>query len=131
MKITKEVQAQARRLMKLCLTADGQLQEGTVRRVAGEITRRKPRHGVELLTAFAELVRMEVDQHTATVTSAVPLTAEEQTSIRAKLDARTPGLRYVWEVEPELLGGIRVCTGDRVTDASLRARIARLTHLSA
>ncbi len=131
MKITKEVQAQARRLMKLCLTADGQLQEETVRCVAGEITRRKPRHGVELLTAFTELVRMEVDRHTATVVSAVPLTAEEQTSIRAKLDARTPGLRYVWKVEPELLGGIRVRTGDRVTDASLRARIACLTHLSA
>ncbi len=131
MKITKEVQAQARRLIKLCMSSDGQLREDTVRWVGGEISRRNPRHGVELLTAFTELVRLEVERRTAVVTGAVPLTEEEQAAIRSKLDAQTPGLRYIWETDEQLLGGIRVRVGDLVTDASLRARIERLSRLSA
>lgn len=130
MKITKETQAQARRLLRLCLSEDGRLQEEHVRRIASEITQKKPRNYVELLTAFADLVRLEAERRTATITSAVPLTEQEQNAIRTKLDARTPDLHYVWQVQPELLGGIAVRVGDRVTDASLRARVNQLSRLS-
>lgn len=130
MKITKEVQVQARRLLRLCLDESGRLQEDLVRRVAADITKKKPRNYAELLTSFTDLVRIEVNRHTATITSAVPLTAQEQTAIRAKLDARTHDLRYEWQVQPELLGGITVRVGDQVTDASLRTRISRLARLS-
>lgn len=130
MKITKEVQAQARRLLRLCLTEDGRLQEEHVRRIAGEISQKKPRHGAELLTAFANLVRLEMTKHTATIASAVPLTEQEQAAIRAKLSARIPDLRYDWQVRPELLGGISVRVGDQVTDASLSSRISRLERLT-
>ena len=129
MKITKEVQAQARRLLRLCLTEDGRLQEEHVRRIAGEISQRKPRNGAELLTAFTDLVRLEMAKHTATIASAVPLTEQEQAAIRAKLSARTPDLRYDWQVCPELLGGIVVRVGDQVTDVSLNSRIKRLERL--
>lgn len=130
MKITKETQAQARRLLRLCLSEDGRLQEEHVRRIASEITQKKPRNYVELLTTFADLVRLEAERRTATITSAVPLTEQEQNAIRTKLDARTPDLHYVWQVQPELLGGIAVRVGDRVTDASLRARVNQLSRLS-
>lgn len=130
MKITKEVQAQARRLMRLCLGEDGLLQEERVRLVATRLQEEKPRHYLQLLTAFTELIRMEEARHTATITSAVPLTAAEQASIRAKLDARHPGLRYVWQVEPGLIAGLTVRVGDQVTDASVRSRIQRLSRLS-
>ncbi len=129
MKITKDVQAQARRLMRLCAGPDGRMQEATVREVANAIEARKPRNAAALLTAFTELVRLEQARHTATVTSAVPLTAEEQAGIRAKLDARHPGLAYNWEVSPELIAGLTVKVGDDVTDASVRSRIARLAAL--
>ncbi len=129
MKITKETQAQARRLLRLCLSEDGRLQEEHVRRIASEITQKKPRNYVELLTAFADLVRLEAERRTATITSAVPLTGQEQNAIRAKLNARTPDLHYVWQVQPELLGGIAVRVGDRVTDASLRARVNQFSRL--
>lgn len=129
MKITKETQAQARRLLRLCLSEDGRLQEEHVRRIASEITQKKPRNYVELLTAFADLVRLEAERRTATITSAVPLTGQEQNAIRAKLNARTPDLHYVWQVQPGLLGGIAVRVGDRVTDASLRARVNQFSRL--
>ena len=127
MKISKEVQAQARRLMRLCIGADGLMNEATVRLVADKIAADKPRNYLALLTAFAELVRLERAAHTATITSAVPLTAEEQAAITAKLNARQAGLSYEWQVDFSLIAGLTVKVGDNVTDASIRTRIEQLT----
>ena len=127
MKISKEVQAQARRLMRLCIGADGLMNEATVRLVADKIAADKPRNYLALLTAFTELVRLERAAHTATITSAVPLTAEEQAAITAKLNAREAGLNYEWKVDSSLIAGLTVKVGDNVTDASNRPRIEQLT----
>ena len=127
MKISKEVQAQARRLMRLCIGADGLMNEATVRQVADKIATDKPRNYLALLTAFTELVRLERAAHTATITSAVPLTEAEQAAITAKLDARQAGLSYEWQVDPTLIAGLTVKVGDNVTDASVRTRIEQLT----
>lgn len=127
MKISKEVQAQARRLMRLCIGADGLMNEATVRLVADKIAADKPRNYLALLTAFTELVRLERAAHTATITSAVPLTAGEQAAITAKLNARQAGLSYEWQVDSSLIAGLSVKVGDNVTDASIRTRIEQLT----
>ena len=130
MKISKEVQAQARRLMRLCMGADGLLQEDIVRLVAARLQAEQPRNYLPLLTAFTEQIRLEQARHTATITSAIPLTESEQAAIRAKLDARTPGLQYVWQVDPALIAGLTVRVGDQVTDASVSSRIRRLSRIS-
>ena len=130
MKITKEAPAQARRLMRLCIGPDGLLQEDIVRRVASTIEAEKPRNYLGILAALTELVRLEVARHTATVTSAIPLTDAEKQAIQTKLNAKTPGLHYVWQVDKELIGGIIVKVGDDVTDASIRSRIHRLSSLA-
>ena len=127
MKISKEVQAQARRLMRLCIGADGLMNEAIVRQVADKIAADKPRNYLALLTAFTELVRLECAAHTATITSAVPLTEAEQTAIQAKLNARQAGLNYEWQVDSSLIAGLTVKVGDNVTDASVRTRIEQLT----
>lgn len=127
MKISKEVQAQARRLMRLCIGADGLMDEAIVRQVADKIAADKPRNYLALLTAFTELVRLERAAHTATVTSAVPLTEAEQAAIQAKLNARQAGLNYEWQVDSSLIAGLTVKVGDNVTDASVRTRIEQLT----
>ena len=130
MKITKEAQAQARRLMRLCIGPDGLLQEDTVRHVAATIEKEKPRNYLGILSALTELVRLEVARHTATITSALPLTDAEKAEIQAKLNARTPGLNYIWQVDPALIGGVIVKVGDDVTDISIRSRIERLSKIS-
>lgn len=126
MKISKEVQAQARRLMRLCIGADGLMDESIVRQVADKIAADKPRNYLVLLTAFTELVRLERAAHTATITSAVPLTEAEQGAITAKLNARQSGLNYEWQVDSSLIAGLTVKVGDNVTDASVRTRIEQL-----
>lgn len=127
MKISKEVQAQARRLMRLCIGADGLMNEATIRQVADKIATEKPRNYLALLTAFTELVRQEREAHTATITSAVPLTAAEQAAITAKLNARHAGLIYEWQVDSTLIAGLTVKVGDNVTDSSIRTRIEQLS----
>ena len=127
MKISKEVQAQARRLMRLCIGADGLMNEATVRLVADKIAAEKPRNYLALLTAFTELVRLEQAAHTATITSAVPLNEAEKTAITARLNTRQAGLNYEWQVDSSLIAGLTVKVGDNVTDASIRTRIEQLT----
>ena len=127
MKISKEVQAQARRLMRLCIGADGLMNEATVRQVADKIAADKPRNYLALLTAFTELVRLNRAAHTATITSAVPLTEAEQAANIAKLNTRQAGLSYEWQVDSSLIAGLTVKVGDNVTDASVRTRIENLT----
>ena len=127
MKISKEVQAQARRLMRLCIGADGLMNEATVRLVADKIAAEKPRNYLALLTAFTGLVRLEQAAHTATITSAVPLTEAEKTAITARLNTRQAGLNYEWQVDSSLIAGLTVKVGDNVTDASIRTRIEQLT----
>ncbi len=128
MKISKEVQAQARRLMRLCIGADGLMNETIVRQVADKIATEKPRNFLALLTAFTELVRLERAAHTATITSAVPLTEAEQAAITARLNSRQTGLNYEWKVDESLIAGLTVKVGDNVTDASVRTRIEQLTQ---
>lgn len=130
MKITKDVQAQARRLMRLCTGADGLLLEDRVRECAAAIAERKPRNGIALLTAFTEMVRAEQKSRTATVTSAVPLTDAEKTAIEQKLSATHTGLIFEWQTDPALIAGLTVRVGDEVTDASVRSRIDRLSRLA-
>ena len=129
MKITKEAQAQARRLMRLCMGPDGQLQEEHVRRVASALCTEKPRNYLAILKSFTDMVRLEVARHTATVTTARPVEKAEKAAIRAKLDARHPGLHYEWLTDPSLIAGMTVRVGDNVTDASVRSRIERLAKL--
>lgn len=129
MKITKDIQAQARRLMRLCMSPEGLLIEENVRKIADGITASKPRNYIALLTAFTNLVRLEQEARTATITSAVPLSTAEQNDIRTRLNARYSGLIYEWQVDPTLIAGITVRVGDRVTDASVKSRIERLSRI--
>lgn len=129
MKISKDVQAQARRLMRLCIGPDGQLLEDNVRQIADTLTEEKPRNYIPLLAAFTELVKLQVRRNTATVTSALPLSDSEKALITAKLTARRPGISCEWVIDPSIIAGLTVKVADDVTDASVKSRIERLSKI--
>ncbi len=63
----------------------------------------------------------------AEVTSALPLTEEEQELVRRDLLQKIGGAATVsFRVDPEILGGLVVRVGDRVVDGSLSGRLAEL-----
>ncbi len=65
----------------------------------------------------------------AKVISAVPLTKDEQAALREKLQARfDQPLDLRFEVEPSLLGGVRVRVGDEVIDGSVKSKLDALAQ---
>jgi F-type H+-transporting ATPase subunit delta len=63
----------------------------------------------------------------ATVTSAVPLTADETAAIRSRVEAMAgSAIELRTEVNPDLIGGLTVQVRDRLLDASIRGRLERL-----
>ena len=62
-----------------------------------------------------------------TVTSAIPLTGEQQTAVREDLAARLgEGSPITFRVDPRILGGLTVRVGDRVVDGSAAGQLERL-----
>jgi F-type H+-transporting ATPase subunit delta len=80
-----------------------------------------------ILVEFDRLVRRRPERQLARVTSAVPLTADEQRALRAKLlDRFGADLEFQFEVDPSLLGGVYLRVGDQVLDGSVAGKLAAL-----
>ncbi len=63
----------------------------------------------------------------ATVTSAVPLTADETAAIRSRVEAMAGAkIDLTQAVDPSLIGGLTIQVRDRLLDASIRGRLERL-----
>jgi F-type H+-transporting ATPase subunit delta len=63
----------------------------------------------------------------AEITSAAALSDEEKAQIRQRLVAdHGEGLTFTFDVNPALLGGLRVRVGDRLIDNSVASRLATL-----
>jgi len=63
----------------------------------------------------------------ATVTSAVPLTADETAAIRTRVEAMAgSAIELRTQVDPGLIGGLTVQVRDRLLDASIRGGLERL-----
>lgn len=78
------------------------------------------------MTGDGEATAPEV---TGRISSAVPLTKEEQAALRRKLQARFDRpLDLRFEVEPSLLGGITVRVGDQVIDGSVKGKLDALAQ---
>ena len=84
----------------------------------------------DLNQVIAELTQLAQGGQRATeamVTSAIPLTSQEQDALRQKLSRETgSNLDLAFEVDPDLIGGLVVRVGDRVVDASVASRLRQL-----
>lgn len=81
----------------------------------------------EIRTELEDLAAAEAEVVEIQVTSAVDLPAEAEQALRDKLEkglGRTVAL--VKTIDPEVIGGLVLRVGDRIVDASVRARIRQL-----
>jgi F-type H+-transporting ATPase subunit delta len=94
-----------------------------------ELVIEKHREGMlaEILDAWAELLDTRANRQAAAVTTAIPADPEMVGRVRAALE-RATGKTIVLEerVDPSLLGGLVIRTGDTVIDGSLRSRLTTL-----
>ena len=103
------------------------IQPGALRLVALLVERGR----VGILPRVAEEYARRLNSHRgvvmATVTSAVPLTADETAEIRTRVEAMAgTSVELRSEVDPDLLGGLTVQVRDQLLDASIRGRLERL-----
>ncbi len=82
---------------------------------------------VEIHDEFVRLVEVERGTTRAHVTTAVPLTDDLEQALSAKLGQVTGGAIVLEkEVDPSVIGGVRVTMGDRVIDGTIRTNLAKL-----
>ena len=81
----------------------------------------------EVAVQFHALVSVRSGVSDATVYSAFPIDAAQLTAVVASLEKRFGRkLTASVQVEPELIGGIRVVVGDEVLDTSVKARLEQM-----
>jgi F-type H+-transporting ATPase subunit delta len=81
----------------------------------------------EISSAWTELLDARANRQSAAVTTAIPADPEMVARIHAALE-RATGKTIVLEerIDPSLLGGLVIRTGDTVIDGSLRSRLNTL-----
>ncbi|MDX1623409.1 MAG: ATP synthase F1 subunit delta, partial [Gemmatimonadota bacterium] len=81
----------------------------------------------EIVRAWRELLDERENRQSALVTTATPVDASMLRRIRGALE-KTTGKTIDLEqaVDPDLLGGVVIKTGDTVIDGSVRARLERM-----
>lgn len=129
MKISKVAAANARRLFGLCQT-DGRLDDAKMRTVATTLATRRPRDFRAMLAALHRLTRLDVERRTVVVDSAEELPQADQRRVQANLIAEYGDhLIFHFNVNPALLGGLRIRVGSDVFDGTVQGRIDRLAKL--
>jgi F-type H+-transporting ATPase subunit delta len=126
MKATRKTGRMARRLFRLC-HVDGRLDAERVRVATRRISGSGRRGTLAILGALFRLVRLDRDGHRAIVESATPLPDDLRIEVQTGLArAYGQGLDTSFEVNPRLIGGMRIRVGSDVYDASVLAKLAAL-----
>jgi len=88
---------------------------------------KKPRDFVEILSRLHRLVKLDLEQRSARVESAVPLSAEMQAQVAGQLkNLYGDRLNLAFELNPALLGGLRIQVGSDLYDGSVKNRLDKL-----
>ena len=126
MKISKVAAATARRLFGLCQT-DGRLDDNKLRSVVSRLVETKPRDFLAILSALQKLTRLEMERRKVTVESAVELDEASRGRVLDGLAKKYGAdLLAVYQVNPSLLGGLRIRVGNDVFDGTVKGRLERL-----
>jgi F-type H+-transporting ATPase subunit delta len=126
MKINKEIRRLSRGMLRASFT-DGQLDPGRIASLVDSLIARKPRHYIEVLKNYRRLLRLELEKRRARVETA----SEADSAIRSELVANLKkkygsDLTTEFDVNPQLLGGMRIRVGSDVWDGTVRNRLERL-----
>ena len=128
MKISKVAGTTARRLFGLCQEG-GRLDDSKLRKVFNRLIETKPRDYQGILAALQRLARLELERRKVTVESAVELDEATRQRVASGLAKQYgPDLVIQYQVNPALIGGLRIRVGNDVFDGSVQGRLDRLAN---
>lgn len=126
MKIARHSRQTAKKCYRACLRPDGSLNEQQLRDLVHLLVTEKPRNYLATLTYLLRLIEIAQEERAVSVESATPL-ADEGKSVFADLEKRFGAAsRTSYQINPKLLGGLRVRRGSNIWDGSLSNRLERL-----
>ena len=76
------------------------------------------------------LERLQLSQAACVVTTAVPLTDTQRTTLKAELQQKYGSIAVDEVVDPSVIGGIRVVIGSKEFDRTVAGRLKKLKNLS-
>src|SRR5687768_2006990 len=108
MKISKRNRRDAKGLFQACVV-NGLLDEDRARQAVDAVLASKPRGFIGILSHFQRLLKLDEARRTAKIESAFPMTPELETKLKGTLESRYgKGLRYTFQENPTLIGGVRI-----------------------
>ena len=126
MKVSKQARRDAKLLYKGCLK-NGLLQEDSVTKTVQAVVDRKPRADIQILNHLLKLVKTDIHSRTARIESADSLDDATRKSVEKLLvDRYGTSLMISFDVNPALIGGMRIQVGSDVYDASIRSRLQKI-----
>ena len=128
MKLNKEIRQVSRKMLQASFT-DGQLDPGRISSLVDSLVTRKPRNYIDALKNYKRLLRLELEKRHATIETASEVDSAVRSEIEANLKSKYGNdLSTEFQVDRELLGGMRIRVGNDVWDGSVRNRLERLQH---
>jgi F-type H+-transporting ATPase subunit delta len=126
MKINKEIRQLSREMLRASFS-DGQLEPQKIASLVDSLTRRKPRHYIEVLKNYRRLLRLELEKRSARIETASEVDSAIRSEILANLKKKYGNdLTAEFVVDLALLGGMRIRVGSDVWDGTVRGRLERL-----
>ncbi len=97
--------------------------------MAARLGEAKPRDYPAILSALQRLTRLAYERRKVTVESAVELDEASQQRVLAGLTKQYgPDLVAQYQINPSLLGGLRIRVGNDVFDGSVKGRLDRFAN---
>ncbi len=128
MKIPREAASTARRAFRMCME-DDRLDEDKLRKVIRKIGSAKPRNYQAILHTLLRLTRLELARRQVLVESATPIDGATRERVETGLRQKYgDDLTFEFNVDPGLIGGMRIRVGNDVWDGSVNARLTRLNN---
>jgi F-type H+-transporting ATPase subunit delta len=128
MKISKQSRRDGKTLFSVC-RVNGVLDENKVREAVAQVIAQKPRGYLATLQHFHRLVRLDLTRCSALVESATPMAPALQETVKANLlKTQAAGLSVSFNVNPALIGGLKVRVGSDIYDGSVAGRLAELEN---
>jgi F-type H+-transporting ATPase subunit delta len=128
MKLNKEIRQLSRKMLQASFT-DGQLDPGRIGSLVDSVIAQKPRNYIDVLKNYKRLLRLEVEKRHATVETASEVDPAIRSEIEDNLKTKYGNdLTAEFQVDPQLLGGMRIRVGSDVWDGSVRNRLQRLQN---